>query len=86
MADDKLFREVGSDGRQVLGPALASFDLSFHSGTQPLIAAESLGLIDACAIASSLQTSSPHPEILSSRCGLIFAAHAILPHQTSMYT
>jgi hypothetical protein len=73
VADDKLFREVGSDGRHVLGPALASFDLSFHSGTQPLIAAESLGLIDACAIASSLQTTSPHPEILSSRCALIFA-------------
>ncbi len=70
MADDKLFDEVGSDGRQVLGPALASFDLCFHSGTQPLIAAESLSLIDACAIASSLQTSSPHPEILSSRYAL----------------
>jgi len=75
VADDKLFRDVGSDGRQVLGPALASFDLSFHSGTQPLIAAESLSLIDACAIASSLQTSSPHPEILSSRC--VYAAHPL---------
>ena len=68
MADDKLFRDVGSDGREVLGPALTSFDLSFHSGTQPLILAESLSIIDACAIASSLQTSGPYPEFLSSRC------------------
>jgi hypothetical protein len=67
VADEKLFRDVGSDGRQVLGPALTSFDLSFHSGAQPLVAAEALSLIDACAIASSLQTSGSDPELLSSR-------------------
>ena len=73
-----------SDGRQVLGPALTSFDLSFHSGTQPLIAAESLSLIDACAIASSLQTAGPHPEILSSRC--VRAAIAILSLPRNHFT